>query len=96
MQFAASCPMYDGVDYQSKHRDDTGFNPMRTMTDAMRKVICIRNAIASVQLASQITHDFGRKFTNPLLMLQQLLECFVPVWVPRHSDISSEDLQDFM
>ena len=75
---------------------------MRTMVDAMQKdrrligIVHSEYTNASMLLASQVSHDHGEKFSGAPRALQQLPEWFVLVWVPRHSDISSEVLRDAM
>ena len=86
----------------SKERDDMDYNHMRTMVHAMQKdrrlirMFHSEFTTASVQLASQISHVLAEKFSTARRALHQLLHWFTLVWVLRHSDISSELLQDAM
>ena len=49
-----------------------------------------------MQLASQLSHVLAEKFSSAPRALHQLLDWFTLAWVARHSDISSELLQDAM
>ena len=75
---------------------------MRTMVDAMQKDRRLIGGLhseytnASMQLASQICHDLGGKFSNALWTLHQLLDWFVLISLSRHSDISSEVFLDII